>query len=300
MKLLDLPLLDRDPGGNGNRVAVAASPWRGPYALYAVGAGEALRPVQQVPLRATIGRLAAPLAPGPVWRWDRANALEVELPAGDLSSAERLNVLDGANAAAIRGEEGWEVVQFARAELVGPNRWRLSDLLRGQAGTEDLMVAPAGADFVLLDRAVVPLDQPAETFAAERDYLVVPRGGDLHGVSSTRLTATLGSRALRPYAPVHLTAKRTSGGSVAVDWVRRDRGRADSWSLASVPMSEASERYRVSVRSNGATTFERETAKPRMLLFASAFAGEGPHEIAVSQVGAAVGPGPEATTILNP
>ena len=296
--MLDLPLLDQEPGANGNRIAVAARPWRGPYALYAVGAGEALRLVQEVPLPATVGRLVAPLPPGPTWRWDRANAIEVELLAGDLASEDRLNVLGGANAAAIRGEGGWEVVQFARAELVAPNRWGLRDLLRGQAGTEDLMGAPPGADFVLLDRAVVPLAEPVEAFEGERDHLVVPRGGDLDSVSSARVAATLGARSLLPHAPAHLRATRHGSGSVGLDWVRRDRGRADSWALTQVPLSEAQERYRVEVRRGGETTFTGETTKPRMLLFASSLAGDGPHEIAVSQISAAVGPGPASTITI--
>ena len=300
LRVLDLPLLDQEPGANGNRVAIAALPWRGPYALYALGAGEALRLVQEVPFAATIGRLVGALLPGPAWRWDRANVLEVELLAGDLASADRLNVLDGANAAAIRGPRGWEVVQFASAELVAPERWRLTDLLRGQAGTEDLMGAPAGADFVLLDRAVVPLAEPVETFAVERRYLAVPRGGDLNGLGVARADVTLGARSLMPHAPVHLQAERYGNGSVGLDWTRRDRGRADSWSLSNVPMSEAEERYLVEVRSGTTPTFSRETTKPRMLLFADAFASAGPHEIAVSQISAALGTGPAATLSLNP
>jgi hypothetical protein len=53
----------------------------------------------------------------------------------------------------------WEVLQAGSAELVGPGRYRLTRLLRGQRGTEGAMgnPAPAGARVVLLDEALASL-----------------------------------------------------------------------------------------------------------------------------------------------
>jgi hypothetical protein len=70
-------------------------------------------------------------------------------------------VLAGANAALI----GDEILQFAHAEFVGPARYRLSRLLRGQRGTEpEMKPHPQGARFVLLD----PARQPRPAFPLAR------------------------------------------------------------------------------------------------------------------------------------
>ena len=61
--------------------------------------------------------------------------------------------------AVLGGAGGLEVLQFAGSELVGPRRYRLSMLLRGQQGTEDAARAPtpAGSRVVLIDDALLPL-----------------------------------------------------------------------------------------------------------------------------------------------
>ena len=82
-----------------------------------------------------MGRLEAALPPGPEGRWDRGNVIELTLFDGSLTSATRLAVLAGANRIAIEGAQGWEVIQFADAELIAPGRWRLTTLLRGLGGS---------------------------------------------------------------------------------------------------------------------------------------------------------------------
>src|SRR5690606_22265616 len=73
--------------------------------------------------------------------------------------------LDGANPEAIAGGAnkalvGREIVQFARAERLTGNRWRIAGLLRGRGGTEAaaLAGAAAGSGFVLLDHRPHLLD----------------------------------------------------------------------------------------------------------------------------------------------
>ncbi len=76
---------------------------------------------------------------------------------GTLASVDDLRLLGGSNLAAIRNADGeWEVIQFREAVLIAPSTYRLSRLLRGQAGTAGAMrvAVAAGAPFVLLDGAV--------------------------------------------------------------------------------------------------------------------------------------------------
>ena len=80
---------------------------------------------------------------------------------GELTSADQILVLGGANVAAVENADGeWEVIQFTTATLVSPGVYDLSGLLRGQSGTEAAMRDPvaAGARFVLLDAAVRQVD----------------------------------------------------------------------------------------------------------------------------------------------
>ena len=80
----------------------------------------------------------------------------MRLYGGALASVSDNVLSGGANAAAVQRADGaWEVLQFANAELVGERTYELSRLVRGQAGSEWAMAdpLPAGAPFVLLDRA---------------------------------------------------------------------------------------------------------------------------------------------------
>ena len=88
-------------------------------------------------------------------------------------------MLGGANAAALRSPAGgdWEVVQFQGAELVAPREYRLSGVLRGQAGTDAVdarAVWPAGTDFVLLDGLAGRSSLPSASRGVARHYRVGP------------------------------------------------------------------------------------------------------------------------------
>lgn len=102
---------------------------------------------------AIIARLLAPLPERFAGRWDHGAALEVAAPVGAFASLAEGAVLAGGNAALMETEAGWELLQFREAELVAPETWRLTGLLRGQGGSVPA-AAEAGARLVLLDGAV--------------------------------------------------------------------------------------------------------------------------------------------------
>jgi len=68
--------------------------------------------------------------------WIDSVAFELELFSGELESRSPVNVLAGANVLAVETELGWEVIQFKNAELIGVNRYKISGVLRGQAGSD--------------------------------------------------------------------------------------------------------------------------------------------------------------------
>jgi hypothetical protein len=58
---------------------------------------------------------------------------------------------------AVETDRGWEIIQFARAELIGERLYRLSYLLRGQFGSDGIGDARAGARCIILGAAQTPL-----------------------------------------------------------------------------------------------------------------------------------------------
>src|SRR5690606_2540250 len=118
-------------------------------------------------------------------------------------------LLNGANALAIQGANGgWEIVQFAAAEEIDAGRWRLTGLLRGQAGTEDAMAAGAlaGSLVILLDEGVSAAGLLAGEIGLERRWRVQPSGLLSTAETAAETVETGGVRALKPLAPVHLRA----------------------------------------------------------------------------------------------
>jgi hypothetical protein len=233
------------------RLAVFADPWPGTVAVYRAAEGGGFNLATTLTRRATIGRLIDALAPGPLGIFDRGNAIVVSLHGGALAGLPDIDVLAGGNAAAIRtAGDGWEVLQFAEAELIGPNAYRLSRLLRGQCGTEAAMQggAAAGADFVLLDSAITPLPAPADLIGAPLRYRFGPARDDHAAPTFVEQTLAAAGIGLKPFAPAHFSARRDTGsGDIDLAWIRRTRFGGDSWELVEVPLNEEREAYRVEI-----------------------------------------------------
>ena len=150
-------------------VAAAAKPWPQALVVLSDPGGGAYHTECVLRRPAVMGTTLDPLGAGPLWRTDPATMIRVRLIAGALQSVPRAALLGGANAAAIgTPEDGFEIVQFAAAELVDPDTYALTGLIRGQGGSEPEMLGlrPAGQRFVLLDGNVVPLKPAADPIAA--------------------------------------------------------------------------------------------------------------------------------------
>ena len=132
-----------------------------------------------------------------------------------LLNADQDALMAGANGALV----GEELIQFGRAEQLGPGLYRLSQLLRGRRGTEWAAISHAiGDGFCLID--------PASIRAIELNGGAV--GASLaataHGIGDVAPLPTAGrlisGEALRPPSPCHLKLLR-NGNTVVVSWVRR-------------------------------------------------------------------------------
>ncbi|MFN4024702.1 MAG: phage portal protein [Hyphomonas sp.] len=214
--VMDAPAL---PGTaeTGPLVAAYAEPWPGEVAVLAGPVADAVSERARLTRPAVIGRLTAPVEAGPLGRWDRVNVIEVEAPGGAFASAAEAAVLAGANAALLETDKGWELVQFREAELVAPDRWRLSGLLRGQAGS---VGAPAGvgARVVLLDDSVVR----ARISRLETGLSLIWRAAGMGEAED----AIFEDRAGLAWSPARLPAPPG-----LVRWARRGADVPDNWDL---------------------------------------------------------------------
>jgi hypothetical protein len=245
----DLPLLGGGEVPWSPHVAAFASPWPGAVLVFRSPADSGYALDTSLTLAAGIGETVSALSSGPSWRWDEAGALDIRLYNGACLSRDDLSVLGGANALAIRNADGeWEVLQYASAALIAPGTWRLSRLLRGQAGTEGAMRDPvaAGARVLLIDRALKQLSLDRDEYALPFHLLWGPQGKPLSDPAYQGAVLQFGGIGLRPLSPVRLDAK-WRGGDLLLSWIRRTRIGGDSWDQAEVPLGEDFEAYDVEI-----------------------------------------------------
>lgn len=301
---LDLPNLGTDRPVVLSRLAMFADPWPGAVAVWALRDGASYSRAALATAPSIIGETLDDLSSGPTARWHHAS-VTVKLYGGSLSSAADLAVLNGANVAALRhGDGAWEVIQFAEAELIGERTYRLSKLLRGQAGSEWAMtslLAP-GAPFVLLDGHAVTIASGSEALERTMQLRVVAAGRDTADAAALALDVTPQATALKPLAPVHPRATR-GGVGVTLRWVRRTRTEGDSWS-GEVPLGEDREAFEIDIMS-GAAVKRTLTSDAPSVLYAAAdeiadFGAAQTHlTVRIAQLSATVGRGFATQAILR-
>lgn len=248
-EFLDLPLLRGDEPPEYGYVAAWQAPWPGGVAVYGSPeeTGFNLKALATAP--ATIGTTLDDLQEGPAGRIDHGARLRVQISGEELVSITRLQLLAGQNVAAVRNGDGeWEVLQFQNAELVDVDTYELSELLRGQSGTEFAMrpFVSAGTGFVLINTAIAPVDLTGAEIRLPYSWRYGPSVRDIGDASYVEREHTFQGLGLKPLSPVHVRASRF-GGDVTINWMRRTRIGGDSWESPEVPLSEDSERYEVDV-----------------------------------------------------
>jgi hypothetical protein len=290
---LDLPLLTGGEVPHAPHLACAAVPWPGPVAVYAsaVDAGYRFNCLIERPAVVGITQSSLPAArPG---IWDDGPALVLRLPFGSLAEVGEAELLAGANACAIGdgSPEGWEVLQFRVAELIGPNLWALRRRLRGQRGTESAMRAswPVGSTVVMLDGGLTQPAMPAEARGEMRHYRIGPASRPLDHESYVHLDLAARGLGLRPFAPVHLKLSDLASGR-RLSWTRRTRVEGDSWQ-GEVPLGEQREAYVVRAIRGGVVLHEAEVGVPHADLPGGLST---PYRLEVAQVSDRWGPGESA------
>ncbi len=299
---LDLPLLRGDEAPHAPYLAATATPWPGQVAVWMSDQAEGgYRLNTHLAERAVIGRSESPLAAARAGVWDRGPALRLRLKGAGLQNASEAALLGGANLLAIGdgSPEGWELLQFAQARLIGPDLWEVSQRLRGQAGTDAFMpeVWPAGSVVVLLDGSARQVDLAPSARNQLRHWRIGPalRGPD--DPSYRHLAQAFRGAGLRPLSPCHVMQNGR-----ALSWVRRGRVAADGWDGPDIPLGESRERYLVRALQGGALLFEVETSAPEWLIpdpLWQQMAGAGGSLIEIAQLSDEFGPGPFVRRMIH-
>lgn len=269
VRLFDLPSTE-SPAASVPRILIAGAGsndgWRGADCWFVPIAGAEPVPIGTVRPAAALGHLAEPLAPGSEYLFDRARSAIVALvnSAMTLESVSDAALLGGANRAMIGGE----LLQFGKAELLGPGVWRLSQLLRGRAGTTAGIGHATGEAFVLLDDPALLMLPDALALMAEKGGATlqwVPRGG----AALTEIDVPSAARALKPLAPVHGRVRKDGAGGAIVEWVRRSRVDAGWRDHVDQPHGESREAWRITLLPPVPGVGPWESALPALSIAAS-------------------------------
>ena len=243
-------------------IAAQATPWPSALALYRKSGSASFTFNRTISQQATIGTTKTNLAQGLSDRIDYHATLDVEMRAGALASVSTDALLGGANLAAL----GEELIQFEKAELIAPNTYRLSGMLRGLYGStpEMLPTGFAGQNFVLLNDAVVQPNLSLAEAGLETTWRLGPQNLDHGHPSYVEFNFTSGLKSLRPLAPVQIKTA-TSATGVQLSWIRSTRVNGDSWELSEVPLGEESELYKLDVLSGSIVVRSVTVATPSYL-----------------------------------
>jgi len=230
--------------------------------------GYTVRAALDVP--GTIGETLTALGTGPLYRWDNASTLDVKLFSGALQSLPDDLVLAGGNPLLVQAPSGdWEVLQYARAVLIGERTYRLSRLLRGQRGSEAAMGAAPGARVVVPTGGIAQSGLPSAQVGLPLNWQVGPSNGVVGSEDFTAYQVTMTGRGARPLSPVHCRAARVGGGAIRLSWIRRTRIGGDGWEQPDVPLGEESEAFEVEIWSGG-TLRRTLTTQAQEILYTAA------------------------------
>lgn len=299
---LDLPLMRGDEEPHAPHLAVTATPWPGQVAVWdAPEEAGGYRQNGLLRLPSIMGETETPLPAARPGIWDRGPALQVRVKGGALQSATGAALLAGANLMAVGdgSPEGWELLQFADARLIGQDLWEIGLRLRGQAGTDAFMppVWPAGSTVVLLDGAAQQVALSPALRGQMRHWRIGPATRNPEDGSFVHVSGAFRGAGLRPLSPCHLALR----GQV-LSWVRRTRIAGDGWDGPDVPLGESREAYRLRILRDGAELAQAVTDQPRWTipaqLWASLRAG-GSFTAEVAQLSDEFGPGPNVRRIFD-
>lgn len=195
---------------------------------------------------------------------DMASKLKVEIFGGHLQSKSSEAVLAGANMMAVETPNGWEILQFKNAKLVASSTYELSGFLRGQFGSEAVMLKslPSGARVFMIDEGLHILPLTSEHLNAALTLNYGPTGQTSRDYGWKEEKIIPDRVGLKPLAPAHLRANQDGQGGYKLRWTRRSRIGGDDFEAPEISLGETSENYRITLIGESKSLEAWETTSP--------------------------------------
>lgn len=246
LELIDIPALPTDSGNESIlKIAVCSfgENWNGCAVYRSDNGGDATvgdyNLIHSTDVASVIGNAMTTLSSGPNNRLDFGNTIDVVLLNGELTSIDDSTMMNGGNVAVI----GNEIIQFANAELISENVYRLSKLLRGRLGTEhEILNHEEGERFILLDDSVKSIAVNSDIAGSDRHYKVVTVGALLE--DSVEVLFAHSNNSLKPYSVCKIQGIGNAN-DWHITWLRRTRFDGGLKSYVDIPLNEERELYHI-------------------------------------------------------
>jgi len=252
--IFDIPALRDADYNSGTGIVLyfgcgaRSSSWKGALVLRSED-GYSFSKVAATLNSVTWGKATTALGDSSGWAsWDPFKTVTIHLVSGSLSSATKLEVLNGANVAALKSGDGWEIFQFKNVTDNGDGTYTLGGgMTRGRRGTDTFTGGHAVGDtFILLDsEAVERYIAPNADYEQTRLFKPVTIGSEIeHSATNFGIVA----RAYYPYSPTFVKGARDGSNNLTITWKRRTRvGGMWNSTTGDVPLGEESETYEIDI-----------------------------------------------------
>jgi hypothetical protein len=182
---------------------------------------------------------------------DTVNTIDLFMNVGadQLQSVTELEMLNGANAAAVLKVDGTiEVIQYQNVTQNADGSFTLDTLLRGRRGTDAMT-----NDHTIAEPVVLLTGATGDLFRLLLSEISTPIlykgvGSGQIFEEGENLSLTSEHRALKPYAPVNVVATLDVSDNIDFVWDRRTRVGGDLQDLiGEVPLNEDTEEYEIDI-----------------------------------------------------
>lgn len=212
---------------------------------------------------------------GHPWMWDRENTVTVQVyGSAVLSSVSEEAVYGGSNWALIQNstsENDYEIIGFQTATDQGGGQYKLSNLLRGLRGTENLSgySLARGSIFALLNDNYGTWIYASSLVGTKVTTRIIAYDTDQD--PTPFVVSTMLGKSMSTLGPSPVIAERKANGDIRIQWYRRDKTKNGWESNQDVANSESAEQYQIEIKSStGLTTYQTVSTNALSTTYTSA------------------------------
>lgn len=261
--LMDLPCLQDiyDLAGFYAAIGGSSTAWPGAMLVSSLDAGQTWSDLQAFASPgSSIGMASNAIGAGRTDIIDFANVLTASFTNGVFSGVTEEAMFNGANYFAYGDVGRWEIISAKNMALQTSGAYLMSELLRGQLGTEWAMTLHVAGDYV------VELNSSEAAFIASNTNSIglakIYRGVTLGETidSESDISFTYNGMNLKPLSPVYLNGNRDASNNWSLNWIRRTRVGGAWRDNVDASLGETVEQYIVEFYSSAAYTLLKHTS----------------------------------------